>query len=123
MRERGSVPRHVSMICGSLRSRRPQGLLSHHHQIRGRTPSRQLDHLLEAAPDDALLKKGHRIDPKSAPHFWVRCLSRRTPCMHPGPPERRSNKRLFTTLEGWIASEAGGNPIACTVWDLSETGV
>jgi hypothetical protein len=43
--------------------------------------------------------------------------------MHPGPSERRSNERLSTALEGWIASEASGDPIACTVWDLSETGV
>jgi hypothetical protein len=26
-----------------------------------------------SAPDDARTKKEHRIDPKSAFHFWVRC--------------------------------------------------
>ncbi len=37
--------------------------------------------------------------------------------------ERRSGERFPTTLEGWILSETNGDPIACTVWDLSETGV
>jgi PilZ domain len=43
--------------------------------------------------------------------------------MHPGLPERRSSERLPMALEGWIAGEASGDPIACTVSDLSETGV
>jgi PilZ domain len=40
-----------------------------------------------------------------------------------GMPERRSSKRSRTDLEGWFASEATGEPIACTVWDLSGSGV
>jgi hypothetical protein len=38
-------------------------------------------------------------------------------------PERRSSERFPTALEGWFASEAMGDPTACAVWDLSETGV
>ena len=38
-------------------------------------------------------------------------------------PERRSTKRFPITLEGWFASETTGDPVACTVWDLSDTGV
>jgi hypothetical protein len=37
--------------------------------------------------------------------------------------ERRSTERLPIALEGWFAGEATGDPIACTVWDLSETGM
>jgi hypothetical protein len=37
-------------------------------------------------------------------------------------PERRSSERSAVGLEGWFASETTGNPVACTVWDLSETG-
>lgn len=43
--------------------------------------------------------------------------------MRPALPERRSIKRFPTAFEGWFASEMTGDPIACTVWDLSETGV
>ena len=38
-------------------------------------------------------------------------------------PERRSSERVAVGLEGWFASETTGDPVACTVWDLSETGV
>ena len=38
-------------------------------------------------------------------------------------PERRSSERFAVGLEGWFASETAGDPVACTVWDLSETGV
>jgi hypothetical protein len=38
-------------------------------------------------------------------------------------PERRSSERFPTSLEGWFAGETTGDPVACTVWDLSETGV
>jgi hypothetical protein len=38
-------------------------------------------------------------------------------------PERRSSERFPITIEGWFAGEATGDPIACTVWDLSETGM
>jgi c-di-GMP-binding flagellar brake protein YcgR len=38
-------------------------------------------------------------------------------------PERRSSKRFPITIEGWFAGEATEDPIACTVWDLSETGM
>ncbi|MBM1173843.1 PilZ domain-containing protein [Microvirga arabica] len=37
-------------------------------------------------------------------------------------PERRSGERVPAGLEGWFASETTGDPVACTVWDLSETG-
>jgi hypothetical protein len=40
-----------------------------------------------------------------------------------GPTERRSHERFPTHLEGWIAQKTTRTPIACTVWDLSETGV
>ena len=43
--------------------------------------------------------------------------------MRPAMPERRSSERFPVALEGWFASETTGDPIACTVWDLSETGV
>ena len=38
-------------------------------------------------------------------------------------PERRSSERFPAGLEGWFASETTGDPVACTVWDLSDTGV
>ncbi|WP_114945571.1 PilZ domain-containing protein [Microvirga calopogonii] len=38
-------------------------------------------------------------------------------------PERRSCQRYPACMEGWIASETTGEPIECTVWDLSEAGV
>lgn len=38
-------------------------------------------------------------------------------------PEGRSTERFPVTLEGWFAGEAAGDPIACTVSDLSETGM
>ncbi len=38
-------------------------------------------------------------------------------------PERRSSERFAVGLEGWFASETTGDPVACTVWDLSESGV
>lgn len=40
-----------------------------------------------------------------------------------GLSERRSHERFPTHLEGWIAHKTARAPIACTVWDLSETGV
>lgn len=43
--------------------------------------------------------------------------------MNCGAPDRRSYERFPTLLEGWITSETNGEPIPCTVWDLSETGV
>jgi hypothetical protein len=43
--------------------------------------------------------------------------------MRPALPERRSTERFPVALEGWFPSEASGDPIACTVCDLSETGV
>ncbi len=43
--------------------------------------------------------------------------------MRPHMPERRSSERFPVAWEGWFAGEATGDPIACTVWDLSETGV
>jgi hypothetical protein len=38
-------------------------------------------------------------------------------------PERRSTERFPTAFEGWFANEMTGDPIVCTVSDLSETGV
>ncbi|WP_262030923.1 PilZ domain-containing protein [Microvirga sp. Mcv34] len=38
-------------------------------------------------------------------------------------PERRSSQRYPAFLEGWIAIGTAGEPIECTVWDLSEAGV
>jgi hypothetical protein len=43
--------------------------------------------------------------------------------MRPTMPEHRSAERFPTSLEGWFASETAGDPIACTISDLSETGV
>ncbi len=43
--------------------------------------------------------------------------------MRPHTPGRRSTERFPVGLAGWFAGEATGDPIACTVWDLSETGV
>ncbi|EIM28873.1 PilZ domain-containing protein [Microvirga lotononidis] len=38
-------------------------------------------------------------------------------------PERRSSQRYPAFMEGWIACGTTGEPIECTVWDLSEAGV
>jgi len=38
-------------------------------------------------------------------------------------PERRSSERYPTDLKGWFAHETSRQPVACTVWDLSRTGV
>ncbi|MBD2750126.1 PilZ domain-containing protein [Microvirga sp. BT688] len=38
-------------------------------------------------------------------------------------PERRSAERFLVTLGGWFTGELTGDPIACTVSDLSETGM
>jgi hypothetical protein len=43
--------------------------------------------------------------------------------MSPWTPERRSRPRHSTCLEGQIADQGARTPVACTVWDLSETGV
>jgi hypothetical protein len=43
--------------------------------------------------------------------------------MSPWTPERRSRPRHSTYLEGRIADKDAQVPLACTVWDLSETGV
>jgi hypothetical protein len=43
--------------------------------------------------------------------------------MRSAMPERRSAEHFPTSLEGWFASEMTGDPIACTISDLSETGV
>ena len=43
--------------------------------------------------------------------------------MRPAMPEHRSAERFPTSLEGWFVSEMTGDPIACTISDLSETGV
>lgn len=43
--------------------------------------------------------------------------------MSRGIPERRSSERFPSGLEGWFESEITGDPTACMVWDLSETGV
>ena len=43
--------------------------------------------------------------------------------MSPWTPERRSRPRHSIYLEGWIADKDAQAPLACTVWDLSETGV
>lgn len=37
--------------------------------------------------------------------------------------ERRSSERHQSNLEGWITHKTVRTPIACTVWDLSTTGV
>jgi hypothetical protein len=37
-------------------------------------------------------------------------------------PEHRSSERVPAGLVGWFASETNGDPVACTVWDLSEKG-
>ncbi len=42
--------------------------------------------------------------------------------MNPVMPERRSSERVAVGLEGWFATETTGDPVACSVWDLSETG-
>jgi hypothetical protein len=46
----------------------------------------------------------------------------RNSCMNHVMPERRSSERFAVGLEGWFASETTGDPVACTVWDLSDTG-
>lgn len=38
-------------------------------------------------------------------------------------PERRSSERHRSDLEAWITHETLPAPVACTIWDLSETGV
>ena len=43
--------------------------------------------------------------------------------MHAAMPERRSSERFPIALKGWFASEMTGDPMACTVSDLSDTGV
>ena len=43
--------------------------------------------------------------------------------MPPAMPERRSTERFPVALDGWFAGEATGDPIACTVSDLYETGM
>ena len=43
--------------------------------------------------------------------------------MNHGMPERRSSERFAVGLGGWFASETTGDPVACTVWDVSEMGV
>jgi hypothetical protein len=43
--------------------------------------------------------------------------------MNFGLPERRSEERFPTELQGWIASRVTSAAIPCTVWDLSETGL
>jgi hypothetical protein len=43
--------------------------------------------------------------------------------MHPAMPERRSSERFPTAFKGWFASAMTGDPMACTVSDLSDTGM
>ncbi len=43
--------------------------------------------------------------------------------MRPAMPERRSSERFPTAMKGWFASEMSGDPMTCTVSDLSNTGV
>jgi hypothetical protein len=40
-----------------------------------------------------------------------------------GLPERRSDERFATVLEGWIGDPTGKARIECSVWDLSQSGV
>lgn len=37
--------------------------------------------------------------------------------------ESRSCERYRTHLKGWIVADQPQEPVSCTVWDLSETGV
>jgi hypothetical protein len=43
--------------------------------------------------------------------------------MSPGLPERRSDERFPTMLEGWIRDTKSNARIECCVWDLSQSGV
>lgn len=43
--------------------------------------------------------------------------------MNPTLPERRSSEPFPDGLEGWFNGEISGKPVACTVWDLSATGM
>jgi hypothetical protein len=40
-----------------------------------------------------------------------------------GPPERRSDERFVTMLDGWIRDPKSRTQIECSVWDLSQSGV
>jgi hypothetical protein len=40
-----------------------------------------------------------------------------------GLPERRSDERYSTMLEGWIRDTKSRARIECSVWDLSRSGV
>ncbi|MCC2651026.1 MAG: hypothetical protein K0Q60_1181, partial [Microvirga sp.] len=40
-----------------------------------------------------------------------------------GMPERRSDERFATVLEGWIRDPKSKARIECSVWDLSRSGV
>jgi hypothetical protein len=40
-----------------------------------------------------------------------------------GQPERRSDTRFATMLEGWILDTKSNARIECSVWDLSHSGV
>jgi aspartate/glutamate racemase len=44
-------------------------------------------------------------------------------CMSLGLPERRSNERFATMLNGWIRDPKSKARIECSVWDLSQSGV
>jgi len=43
--------------------------------------------------------------------------------MTPGLPERRSDERFATVLDGWINDPKSKARIECSVWDLSQSGV
>jgi hypothetical protein len=43
--------------------------------------------------------------------------------MRPGLPERRSDERFATVLDGWIRDPKSMARIECSVWDLSQSGV
>ncbi|MBB3018999.1 hypothetical protein FHR70_002053 [Microvirga lupini] len=43
--------------------------------------------------------------------------------MSPGLPERRSEERFSTVLNGWIRDPKNKTRIECSVWDLSQSGV
>jgi hypothetical protein len=40
-----------------------------------------------------------------------------------GLPERRSDERFATVLDGWIRDPISKVRIECSVWDLSQSGV
>ena len=40
-----------------------------------------------------------------------------------GLPERRSDERFATMLDGWIKDPKSKERIGCSVWDLSQSGV